>query len=194
MTRRALLLLVSSMALLQVGCGSSSALGANVTGTVYGTPFVARDALLVVDAGSPVILVSDTPNLCQQITSGKTTAPGRLLLIMMQQRDSTGAITAVTPGSFVDQGQGTPSSRYGSVFARVIDPACDFKNLYPTKAAIEVTSVGSGGAEMVGSFTAEYTSGGSIIQNESISGTFSLSTGCDETAVSTYLGRDPTCT
>jgi hypothetical protein len=195
MTSRALLIVVSA-ALLQAACGGSSTPGPAtvVTGTPFGQPFTVHDALLVhpqqwksAAAGSTAILVSDTPDLCAQITSGKTTAPGRLLILRLEQRDAGGAITAITPGTFVDQGEGA-ASRFGQVYGDAVDAACAFAKLSTDQVQIDVTSVGSGGAPLTGTFGARDTSSGG-----SIGGSFSVSSGCDETAVDAYLNRNPTC-
>src|SRR4051812_28681627 len=65
---------------------------ATITGTVGGGPFLVGDVLLVHPltwksgiAGEAVILISSTPRLCDQILSGRTTAPGKFLIVGVEQ-------------------------------------------------------------------------------------------------------------
>ncbi len=115
---RALPLAVASL----LGCGGSATPSASTKfdGTIFSAPFIARDVLLAhpqnwksAAAGSTAILISDTPDLCAQITSAKTTAPGRLLAVRLEQRDCIGGIVPITAGTFTRQGEGAPSSRFG---------------------------------------------------------------------------------
>jgi hypothetical protein len=181
------------VALSQVACGGSAtpARTTQLGGTIFGAPFSARDVLLVhpqtwksASPGSTAILISDTPDLCTQITSGKTTAPGRLLAVRLEQSDGSGAVVQVTTGTFT--GTGT-ASRYGDVYASSVDAACQFDKLFTDAVEIDITSVDDAGATLSGSITAHYTDG------ESLTGHFSASSSCDETAVDTYLNRNPTC-
>jgi hypothetical protein len=181
----------------QLGCGGSAtpAGSAKLDGTIFGAPFVARDVLLVhpqtwksAAAGSTAILISDTPGLCAQITSGKTTAPGRLLAVRLEQRDGAGGIVSLTAGTFTRQGDGLPSSRFGDVYASAVDAACQFNKLFTDAVQIDITSIGQGGATLGGSIiTAHYADG------ESLTGGIAASSSCDEGAVDTYLNRNPTC-
>ncbi len=174
------------VALLQVACGGSATptRSAQFEGTIFGASFAVRDVLLVhpqtwksASAGSTAVLISDTPGLCAQITSGKTTAPGRLLAVRLEQPEP------VTTGTFGTAG----ASHYGDVYASSVDAACSFDKLFTDAVEIDITSAGDAGATLSGSITAHYTDG------ESLTGQFSASSGCDETAVDTYLNRNPTC-
>jgi hypothetical protein len=111
------------------------------------SPFVGRDTLLIhpqywksADPGSSAILISDTPNLCAQITSGKTTAPGRLVIVSLQENGADGSVVDLTVGQFVTQGQGSPSSRYGEVFLSGVDAQCGFNKLFSDQSSIQVLS------------------------------------------------------
>jgi hypothetical protein len=90
------------------------------TGTLFGTSFVPKDALLVhpqswksAEPGSTALLLSDTPDFCAQITSGKTTAPGRFLIVLLEQTDANGAVVPVTPGTFTRASSGSTNAKDG---------------------------------------------------------------------------------
>jgi hypothetical protein len=78
-----------------ISCSSSSPptgvapTGTQIDGKLGGTPFVVADVLLIhpqawkgAASGATAVLISDTPNLCAQITSGKSTAPARMLIVL----------------------------------------------------------------------------------------------------------------
>lgn len=176
-----------------VACGGSShgSNGSVPTGTLFGSAFVIQDALLVhpqswksAAPGSTALLFSDTRGLCAQITSGKTTAPGRLLIVRLEQRDSSGAIVALTPGTFTRTGQGTASSRFADVYGSAVDAACTFSKAFAGTVQVTVTAAG---ATLAGSLDSHLTNG------DAQTGSFSVSASCDETAVDTYLNSNPTC-
>jgi hypothetical protein len=183
-----------------ISCSSSSTptngspTGTTINGTLGGAPFVVADVLLIhpqhwksADSGSIAVLVSDTPNLCAQITSGKTTAPGRMLGVVLEQRGADGAIVMPTPGTFMSKGQGTPSSRYGDVFGDSVDAKCAFNKFFTTSVQIGLSTVGAAGTSVGGTVSATLDSG------DSLSGTFSAATTCDETAVDAWLNASPKC-
>jgi hypothetical protein len=187
-----------------LGCGSTSGGGGGgsggnstqqgLTGTAFGQPFVARDTLLIhpqtwksADAGSTAILISDTPTLCGQITSGKATAPGRLVIISLQENGADGSVVDLNVGQFVTQGQGTPSSQYGEVFLSEVDAQCGFNKLFSDQSSIQVTSVGPKSSPVTASVDVHFTSG------DALEGSVSASVGCDETAVDEYLNGSPKC-
>ena len=190
-----------SIGLFVVGCGSSSDGGPagnpaqqGLSGTAFGTPFVGRDTLLIhpqtwksADAGSTAILISDTPNLCAQITSGKTTAPGRLAIVSLQESGADGSVVDLDVGQFVTEGQGTPSSRYGEVFLSGVDARCGFNKLSSTQSSIQVTSVGPNSSPVSASINVHFTSG------DALQGIVSASAGCGEAAVDEYLNGTPKC-
>jgi hypothetical protein len=188
-----------------LGCGSSSSSSSNggsdgnaaqpsLSGTAFGKPFAVDDTLLIhpqtwksADAGSTAILISDTPNLCAQITSGKTTAPGRLAIISLQENGADGSVVDLDVGQFVTQGQGTPSSRYGEVFLSGVDAQCGFNKLFSDQSSIQVTSVGPKSSPVSASINVHFTSG------DTLRGSVSASVGCDEAAVDEYLNGSPKC-
>jgi hypothetical protein len=185
-----------------LGCGSGGSDGSpsgdavpqGLSGTAFGTPFAARDTLLIhpqtwksADAGSTAILISDTPNLCAQITSGKITAPGRVAIVSLQENGADGSVVDLTVGQFVTQGQGTPSSQYGEVFLSGVDAQCGFNKLFSDQSAIQVTSVGPKSSPVSASIDVHFTSG------DALRGTTSASAGCDEAAVDEYLNGNPKC-
>src|SRR4051812_22338879 len=108
---------------LALGCGSDgtsapSAPGApqGLHGTTFGKPFTARDTLLVhphswksAQPGSTAILMSDTPSLCDQITSGKTTAPSSLVIVSLQENGADGSVVDLEVGPYLADGQDSPS-------------------------------------------------------------------------------------
>lgn len=187
--------------LFALGCGSSSAgdPGGNsaqngLSGTAFGQPFVGRDTLLVhpqkwksADAGSTAILISDTPSLCAQMTSAKTAAPGRLVIVSLQENGADGAVVDLDPGQYVNQGQGTPSSRYGAVFLSGVDGQCGFSKLFSDQSSIQVTSVGPNSSAVTAAIDVHFTSG------DALHGSVSASVGCDEAAVDEYLNRNSAC-
>jgi hypothetical protein len=186
--------------LLVLGCGSSGGGGnladasVSLSGTAFGQAFTARDTLLVhpeswksAAPGSTAILVSDTPNLCQQITSGTTTAPGRLMVVSLEEHGPDGSVIDLNEGQFVTDGQGTPSSRYGEAFLSQLDAQCSFNKLFSDQSSIQVTSVGPNSAPVTVSIDVHFTSG------DSLQGTISATTGCDESAVDEYLNTSPHC-
>jgi hypothetical protein len=190
------------ISLFVLGCSSNSSDGTpsgNVTqqglsGTAFGTPFVGRDTLLIhpqhwksADPGSSAIVISDTTNLCAQITSGKTTAPGRLVIVSLQENGADGSVVDLTVGQFVTQGQGSPSSRYGEVFLSGVDAQCGFNKLFSDQSSIQVTSVGPKSGPVSASIDVHFTSG------DALQGSVSASTGCDEAAVDEYLNDNPKC-
>jgi len=181
-----------------LGCGSDAAPAGNVqqglSGTTFGKPFTARDTLLVhpeswksADAGSTAILLSDTPSLCNQITSGKTTAPGSLVIISLQENAADGSVVDLELGSFVTHGQGTASAKYGEVFVSGVDAQCGFDKLSSDQSSIQVTSVGPKSRPVSASINVHFTSG------DSLQGNIAASIPCDEAAVDAYLNRNPKC-
>jgi len=194
-------LVALAASLLALGCSSTSGshadeggAGTTLTGNAFGTTFVARDVLLAhpqswksAAAGSTAILVSDTPDLCAQIGSGKTTAPGRLIVVSLEEHAADGAITDLSVGSFVVDGQGSPSSRYGELFLSRVDAKCQFDKLFTDQSSIQVTQVGSNSAPVTVSVDVHLTSG------ESLAGSISATAGCDEAAVDRYLNTSPQC-
>jgi len=183
-----------------VGCGNSDGNPVGnpsqkgLTGTAFGQPFVGRDTLLIhpqkwksADAGSTAILISDTPDLCAQISSGKTTAPGRLAIISLQQNGADGSVVDLDVGQFGSEGQGTPSSRYGEVFLSGVDAQCGFNKLFSDQSSIQVTSVGPKSSPVSVSIDVRFTSG------DALQGTVSASAGCEEAAVDAYLNGSPKC-
>jgi hypothetical protein len=194
-------LTVGIFGLCAVGCGGGSSGGSaastaqtGLTGTAFGQPFAAKDTLLVhplswksADAGSTAILMSDTPDLCQQITSGITAAPGRLVGVSLEETAADGSVVDLDPGQFVTQGQGMPSSRYGEVFLSEVDAQCNFNKLFSDQSSIQVTSVGPKSSPVSVSIDVHFTSG------DSLQGSISAATGCDEAAVDEYLNRNPKC-
>jgi hypothetical protein len=187
--------------LFALGCGSSSDGGPGgasaqqgLTGTAFGQPFVGLDTLLIhpqtwksADAGSTAILISDTPNLCAQITSGKATAPGRLAIISLQENGADGSVVDLSVGQFLTQGQGTPSSRYGEVFLSGVDAQCGFNKLFSDQSSIQVTAVGPKSSPVAVTLDVHFTSG------DTLQGSISASVGCDEAAVDEYLNSNPKC-
>jgi hypothetical protein len=187
--------------LFALGCGNrsdGSPVGTStqpgLTGTAFGQPFVGRDTLLIhpqtwksADAGSTAILISDTPNLCAQITSSKTTAPGRLAIISLQQNGADGSVVDLSEGQFEAQGQGTPSSRFGEVFLSGVDAQCGFDKLSADQSSIQVTAVGQKSSPVSASIDVHFTSG------DALQGSISASAGCDEAAVDEYLNHNPKC-
>jgi hypothetical protein len=133
------------------------------------------------------VLISDTPNLCAQIKAGKTTAPGRMLVILLEQRGADGSIVTPTPGTFTSKVQGTPSSRFGDVFGDAVDAKCAFSKFSTTSVQISVATVGPADASVSGTISATFDSG------DSLSGTFSATSTCDEAAVDTWLNANPKC-
>jgi hypothetical protein len=174
--------------------GGSSSQGSNAVvpgGTLFGSAFVIRDALLVhpqswksAAPGSTALLFSDTAGLCAQITSGKTTAPGRLLIVRLEQRDASAAVVALTPGTFTRSGEGTPSSRFADVYGSAVDANCVFSKAFAGTVQAIVTAAG---ATLDGSLDAHLTNG------DAQTGAFSVSATCDETAVDAWLNKSPTC-
>jgi hypothetical protein len=187
------------LGLLAFGCGSSAdSAGAGtqtgLSGTAFGQPFSARDTLLIhpqmwksADPGSTAILMSDTPNLCEQITSGKTTAPGRLVIVSLEETGSDGSVVDLDPGQFVTQGEGTPGSRYGEMFLSAVDAECIFNKLFSDQSSIQVTAAGPKSDPVTVSLDVHFTSG------DTLQGTVSAATGCDEAAVDEYLNGNPKC-
>ena len=187
------------LSLLALGCGSSSdSAGTDaqtgLSGTAFGQPFSARDTLLVhpqmwksADPGSTAILMSDTPNLCEQITSGKTTAPSRLVIVSLEETGSDGSVVDLDPGQFVTQGEGTPGSRYGEMFLSAVDAGCNFNKLFSDQSSIQVTAAGPKSDPVTVSVDVHFTNG------DSLQGTVSAATACDEAAVDEYLNGNPKC-
>jgi hypothetical protein len=68
-----------------------------------------------------------------------------------------------------------------------VDAKCAFNKFSTTNVQIDVTSVGTGGASMSGTVSATLDSG------DSLSGTFSASSTCDEAAVDAWLNASPKC-
>ena len=192
-------LAVTSVGLVALGCGSSGSAGGNsaqpgLTGTAFGQPFAARDTLLIhpqtwksADSGSTAILISDTPNLCVQITSRKMSAPGRLVIVSLQENGADGSVVDLDVGQFVTTGQGTPSSRYGEVFLSEVNAQCGFGKLFSDQSSIQITSVGPQSTPVSVSIDVHFTSG------DALQGSISASVGCDEAAVDKYLNGNPTC-
>jgi hypothetical protein len=195
---------VSSLAgvlgLLAIGCASSrgepigGAGQTGLTGSAFGQPFAGRSTLLVhprawksAAAGSTALLVSDTLDLCQQITSRVTTAPGRLVIVSLEQAGADGAVAELQPGQFLAQGQGTPLSRYGEVFLNAVDAQCGFDKLFSDQSSIQVDSVGPAGSSLSVSLDVHFTSG------DSLQGSLSATASCDEAAVDEYLNGGPKC-
>jgi hypothetical protein len=152
---------------------------ATITGTVSGGAFRVGDVLLVHPQtwksgiqGETAILISSTPRLCDQIVSGKTTAPGELLIISLEQ-------VPLATGSFT-----TTSSPRGDVYFSAVDARCAFSKESTDQVQIDVSQVGP---PVAGTFTAHYQNG------DAITAVFSASASCDEVAVDTYLNRNPTC-
>jgi hypothetical protein len=188
------------VALFVLGCGSSNrgsdgnAAQPSLSGTAFGEPFTGRDTLLVhpqnwksAAAGATAILISDTPSLCDQITSGKTRAPGRLAIVSLQENGADGSVVDLDAGQFVTQGQGTASSRYGDVFVSGVDAQCGLSKLSSDQSSIQVTSVGPKSSPVSVSINIHFTSG------DTLQGSISASVGCDETAVDAYLNGSPKC-
>jgi hypothetical protein len=187
--------------LFAVGCGGGSSGGATpnaaqtgLSGTAFGQPFAAKDTLLVhpltwksADPGSTAILLSDTPNLCQQITSGITVAPGRFVTMSLEEAAADGSVVDLDPGEFLTQGQGMPSTRYGEVFLSAVDAQCNFNKLFSDQSSIQVTSAGPKSSPVSVSVDVHFTSG------DSLQGNVSATTGCDEAAVDEFLNRNPKC-
>ncbi|HWZ87885.1 MAG TPA: hypothetical protein VNW92_03520 [Polyangiaceae bacterium] len=176
------------------GTPSAAPSDSTLTGMVLGAPFSGADVLLVhpeqwksAGAGSSAILISDTPNLCAQITSGQTTAPGRLVIVRLEQRDANAAITALTSGTFTTTGEGTPSSRYGDVSVSGVDAQCGFSKDFTDQVSIEVTAAGADGTSATVDLNAHFSQGGSLM------GGVTASVPCDQTAVDDYLNRNPKC-
>lgn len=190
---------VTSVGLVALGCGSSGPSSADAAqtgliGTAFGRPFAARDTLLVhpqtwksADAGSTAILLSDTPDLCGQIMSGKTIAPGRLAILSLQENAADGSVVDLDVGQFVTTGQGTPASRYGEVFLSEVNAQCGFGKLFSDQSSIEVTAVGPKSSPVSVSIDVHFTSG------DALQGSISASVGCDEAAVDKYLNGNPKC-
>ena len=185
-----------------LACSSSGATAggnpaqAALTGTAFGEPFAAKDTLLIhpqtwksAASGSTAILLSDTPNLCEQITAHVTTAPGRLAIIALEQRGADGTIEDLGSGVFLSTGQGDPSSAWGDVFLSRVTASCGFGKLFSDQSSIRVTSVGPKSAPVSLSLDVHFTSGDSLQGNASAL----ASETCDETAVDEYLNRNPTC-
>ena len=184
-----------------LGCSSDAAPAANaanaqpaLSGTTFGKPFTARDTLLVhpqswksADAGSTAILLSDTPDLCNQITSGKTIAPGSLVIVSLQENAADGSVVDLEVGSFVAHGQGTASAKYGEVFVSGVDAQCGFDKLFSDQSSIQITSVGPKSSPVSAAIDVHFTSG------DSLQGDISAASGCDEAAVDAYLNRNPKC-
>lgn len=184
-----------------IGCGNShdetpvgTSMEPGLTGTAFGEPFVGRDTLLVhpqrwksADAGSTAILISDTADLCAQITSGKTTAPGRLAIISLQENGADGSVVDLSAGQFEARGQGTPSSRFGDVFLSKVDAQCGFDKLATDRSSIQVTAVGEKSSPVSASIDVHFTNG------DALRGSISASVGCDEVAVDEYLNHSPKC-
>lgn len=152
---------------------------ATITGTVGGGAFRVGDVLLVHPQtwasgikGQTAILISSTPRLCDQIVSGKTTAPGKFLIISLEQ-------VPLAPGTFT-----TTTSPRGDVYFSAVDARCAFSKEFTDRVQIDVSQVGP---PVAGTFTAHYQNG------DAISAVFSASASCDEPAVDTYLNRSPTC-
>ncbi len=188
------------LGLFALGCGSTSHAVASgtaqtgLTGTAFGQPFAAKDTVLVhpltwksADAGSTAILMSDTPNLCEQITSSTTTAPGRLVTVSLEETAADGSVIDLATGDFVTEGQGMPSTRYGEVFLSEVDAQCNFNKLFSDQSSIQVTSAGPKSSPVSVSIDVHFTSG------DSLKGSVSATTGCDETAVDEYLNGSPKC-
>lgn len=194
MTLRPRAALVACLGFVLAACGGTQASPSGFSapgGTLFGTAFVGRDALVVHPqtwksgaAGSTALLLSDTPNLCAQITSNKTTAPGRLLIVRLEQRDASGAVVAVTPGTFTRSGEGTPSSRFADVYGGAVDSACSFSKASAGTVSVTVTDAGT---SLGGSLDSHLTNG------DAQQGAFSVSATCDETAVDKYLNANPVC-
>jgi hypothetical protein len=196
MGRGLLGLALASVGWLALGCSSDAMSHAEqgLVGTTFGKPFEVRDALLVhpqswksADAGSTAVLLSDTPGLCNQITSSKTTAPGSVVIISLQENAADGSVVDLEVGSFVTQGQGTVSAKYGEVFVSGVDAQCGFSKLSSDQSSIRVTAVGPGSRPVSASIDVHFTSG------DSLQGSISASSGCDEAAVDAYLNRTPKC-
>lgn len=152
---------------------------ATITGAVGGGTFPVRDVLLVHPQtwksglkGETAILISSTPRLCDQITSGKTTAPGKLLIISLEQ-------VQLATGTF-----STTTSPRGDVYFSAVDAQCAFSKEFTDQVQINVSQVGP---PVAGTFTAHYQNG------DAITAVFSASASCDEAAVDFYLNRNPTC-
>jgi hypothetical protein len=184
--------------LFALGCGGGSSDGnatsQGLSGTAFGTPFEGRDTLLIhpqhwksAAAGSSAILISDTPNLCSQITSAKTTAPGRLAIVLLQENGADGSVVDLDAGQFVTQGQGTPSSRYGELFVSGVDAQCQFDKLVSDQSSIQVTAVGPKSSPVSASIDVHFSSG------DALHGSISASADCDEAAADEYLNRNPQC-
>ena len=185
------ILLLAAAAL--VACGGSSSQSGLVapTGTLFGASFVAQDALLVhpqtwksADPGSTALLLSDTSGLCAQITSGKTTAPGRLLIVLLEQTDGSGAVVPVTPGTFTMAASGTTNAKYATVYGSKVDAACTFSKAFAQTVTVVLTQAGS---PLQGTLDAHLTNG------DAQTGTFSVSSACDQAAVDKYLNANPVC-
>jgi hypothetical protein len=192
--------LASLLSLAVVGCGdggsgstSPSAQGA-LTGDAFGQPFAARDILLVhpqtwksAAPGSTAILVSDTPDLCEQITSVVAIAPARFLTIALEQRGADDSVVDLDVGQFVTGGQGAPSSRYGEMFLSRLNAQCGFGQVFSDQSSIQVTAVGPKSSPVSLSVNVHFTSG------DSIQGSISAAAGCDEGSVDAYLNDSPKC-
>jgi hypothetical protein len=199
MTKFAALVSLSCSALLTVACGDDGgrpvdATGSEVSGVMFGRAFTAADMVLAHAAdwksapdGAAVVLISDTEDLCAQIESGKRVAPGRVLVMQLEQRDDDGALVPVEAGQFAPSDDATASSRYGDVFADAVDSECAFTKLFANQVAIDVGKVGDDGASVDGTLTAHYTNG------EALAGKFSASASCDAAAVDRYLNASPSC-
>ena len=175
-TSRLVSVTATFVGLFVLGCGSSNG-GSDSSAAqpslesipAFGKPFAVRDTLLThpqtwksADAGSTAILISDTSNLCAQITSGKTTAPGRLAIISLQENGADGSVVDLDPGQFVTQGQGTPSFRYGEVFLSGVDAQCGSSKLFSDQSSIQVTSVGPKSSPVSASIDVHFTSGDTL--------------------------------
>ena len=191
--------LVALLGFTALGCSDNSATTGNssqtgLTGTAFGQPFVTRDTLLLhpqtwksAAAGSTAVLLSDTPNLCAQITSGVTTAPGHFLIVSLEQHAADGSVVDLSTGDFVTTGQGDPSSRYGEMFGSEVNAQCGFGKLFSDQSSIQVTSVGPNSSPVSVSVNVHFTSG------DAVQGSLSASVGCDEAAVDEFLNGSPKC-
>jgi hypothetical protein len=133
------------------------------------------------------IAVDPAPDLCAQITSGKMIAPGRLVIVSLQENAADDSVVDLDVGQFVTTGQGTPSSRYGEVFLSEVNAQCEFGKLFSDQSSIAVTSVGPKSTPVSVSIDVHFTSG------DALQGSVSASVGCDEAAVDKYLNGNPTC-
>jgi hypothetical protein len=178
-----------------VGAGAhASGSSAPLSGTVLGAPFSGASVLNTqpqawksAAVGATALLVGDTPNLCAQFTAGKVSAPSRLVSIRLEQRDASGSIVPLTPGTFSADGESMPNSRFGDVYVSGVNAQCGFDKDSTDQVSIQVTAVSASDNSISISLTAHFKSGASL------TGSVSATGGCDQVVVDNYLNSSPKC-